>query len=895
MKIIVACCLLWGMFGNVLSQTGSADRNYMINKPVIDTGILGKFPTTDIAGISNNGKYYYYIVNDKINNNQIMYVQSDSAALKIKVDHVPGEVKFSQDSKRLIFIKTGDSLGILDIGTSKIKYVPGVSSFKLSLSSHNEHLAYISNSNAGQLTVQNLSNEKTITFSGATNFIFSQDGNKIVISQKNDPDGEIVRLVNLVNGVKQDIWTGSEATSFCFDISNQQLAFIGKKAGTKAYTIYYFKIGNAAAKELTALNVEAPFSISPGPLLFTATGKKIKFFLDKTNKPVKKEGQYVNVWNYKDKYLQSEQLSKEPPYAELSNIAKVFAFVSIDDGKIVRLNNTGEFLKFSNKTDKHVLLTSETVNNRFDSGLLKDNKNLYILSADDGKRVLVPGINNYELLTLSPDGEFILLFDVDSLSFYSFEINSHRKKNISATIPVCLYDEIAAARGIKNCAFGFGGWANEGHDVFIYDKYDIWLLDLNGDKKPRNITNGYGRKNGIAFGVIVNENQEILYSKKNELLLSAYNRANKNNGFWIIKTNKSGDPECRVMKDNYYYISRVGEIGIFEYPPMEAPVKAKYADKYLLKRMSYDSYPNWYVTDRFVTFDQISDLNPEKRYNWLKAELVSWKLKDGSPAQGILYKPENFDSTKKYPVIFHYYEKMSDQFHEYLEPDLSRARLNIPYFVSNGYLVFIPDIYHKPGHNGDATVNTVLSAARYLVKMSWIDSTKLGLQGHSFGGWETNHLITHTTVFAAACEAAGVSDQVSAYNQLDGFGSARQIFYEQYSQGSPYGKGVTPWTHPELYIANSPVFFAGNVTTPLLIMHGVEDKAVPFAQAIEMYLALKRAGKKVWLLEYEKAGHVLHNDAKAMDFTIRMKQFFDYYLKGSKPPSWMTTGVEMSD
>src|SRR5437868_3380721 len=186
MKIIVVCCLLCGMFLNVFSQTGSVERNYITSKPVLDTGVLGKFPTTDIAGISNNGKYYYYIVNDKINNDRIMYVQSDGAVWKMKVDHVYGEVKFSQDSKKLIFIKTGDSLGILDIGTSGIEYFTGVNSFKLSLSSRNEHLAYMSKSNSGQLTVQNLSNEIKVTFSGITDFIFSHDGKRLVLSQKSD-------------------------------------------------------------------------------------------------------------------------------------------------------------------------------------------------------------------------------------------------------------------------------------------------------------------------------------------------------------------------------------------------------------------------------------------------------------------------------------------------------------------------------------------------------------------------------------------------------------------------------------------------------------------------------------------------------------------------------------
>jgi dipeptidyl aminopeptidase/acylaminoacyl peptidase len=261
-------------------------------------------------------------------------------------------------------------------------------------------------------------------------------------------------------------------------------------------------------------------------------------------------------------------------------------------------------------------------------------------------------------------------------------------------------------------------------------------------------------------------------------------------------------------------------------------------------------------------------------------------------SQGILYRPENFDSTKKYPLIFDYYERRSDELHEFLLPDFCTARIDIPYFVSNGYLVFVPDIYYRQGHNGEGACNAVLSAARYLSQFPWVDSTRIGLQGHSFGGWETSYLITHATLFRAACEVAGVSDQVSGYDELQGNrGTSRQDLYEGNSQGASYGYGVTPWTAPSLYMGNSPVFFADRVTTPLLIMHGDADHKVPFEQSVEWYLALHRAGKKVWFLQYQKEDHVLSRYADKLDFTVRMKQYFDYYLKGSPPPKWMTVGV----
>jgi dipeptidyl aminopeptidase/acylaminoacyl peptidase len=324
------------------------------------------------------------------------------------------------------------------------------------------------------------------------------------------------------------------------------------------------------------------------------------------------------------------------------------------------------------------------------------------------------------------------------------------------------------------------------------------------------------------------------------------------------------------------------------------PLKALDANVYLVRRMRCDESLNLFVTTDFKHYQPVSRNYPERDYNWIKDELVNWKLPNGRISQGILYKPENFDSTKKYPIIFDYYEKRSDELNKYIVPELAGDRINIPFYVSNGYLVFVPDIYYEPGKNGQGVVNAVVSAAKYLSCFSWVDPGKMGLQGHSFGGWETNYLVTHSHTFAAACEAAGPTDHISMYGEvLLGSGEITQDVFEMYNQGSPYGIGVTPWTAPERYMENSPVFFVDSITTPLLMMQGRLDEHTPYEQAMELFTDMRRAGKKVWLLDYENGGHGLFgNDAR--DYVLRMRQFFDYYLKGALPPVWMTRGVPVS-
>lgn len=246
----------------------------------------------------------------------------------------------------------------------------------------------------------------------------------------------------------------------------------------------------------------------------------------------------------------------------------------------------------------------------------------------------------------------------------------------------------------------------------------------------------------------------------------------------------------------------------------ERPIRARDTDVYIVVKMSAEKSPNLFFTSNFIKYSPITNVYPEGEYNWLTTELITWKTFDGVTSRGILYKPENFDSHKKYPLLVFYYERLSDNLHKFNYPGLSTGSLNIPYYVSHGYLVFIPDIYYKVGWPGRSAYNCVVSGVQYLAKRSYVDVKRMGLQGHSFGGFETNYIITHSNLFAAAMSASGMTDFVSAYGSIMGDGSSRQRQYELYRDRI----GATLWERPDLYIENSPVFRANKVTTPLLMM-----------------------------------------------------------------------------
>jgi dipeptidyl aminopeptidase/acylaminoacyl peptidase len=317
-------------------------------------------------------------------------------------------------------------------------------------------------------------------------------------------------------------------------------------------------------------------------------------------------------------------------------------------------------------------------------------------------------------------------------------------------------------------------------------------------------------------------------------------------------------------------------------------IQSKNSVQFLFTKESYKYSPNLYgSTVSGVT--KYTDLNPQQaNYNWGSAELFQWKAYTGKLTEGVLYKPENFDAKKKYPMIVYFYERNNQTLYNYIAPTPTPSRLNISFFVSRGYIVFVPDIWYKNGMPGQSAYDYIISGTRAVVKLGFVDSTKLGLQGQSWGGYQIAHLITRTKLYAAAWAGAPVVNMTSAYGGIRwGTGINRQFQYEKTQSRI----GANLWERRDLYIENSPLFHLQNVTTPVVIMANDKDDAVPWYQGIEMFSALRRLNKKVWMLNYNDEVHNLMERRNRKDIQIREQQFFDWLLKGEKPATWLTEGL----
>jgi dipeptidyl aminopeptidase/acylaminoacyl peptidase len=316
--------------------------------------------------------------------------------------------------------------------------------------------------------------------------------------------------------------------------------------------------------------------------------------------------------------------------------------------------------------------------------------------------------------------------------------------------------------------------------------------------------------------------------------------------------------------------------------------KAKNADRFIYSQESFIQSPVLYTWSNNNKI-QLGVTNPQqKEYNWGTAELFKWKAYNGKEATGIVYKPEDFDPKKKYPMIVYFYETLSDALYDYKEPAPIRSAVNIPFFVSRGYILFLPDIHYTTGHPGKNAYDYIVSGSRALVKKGFVDSSNMALQGHSWGGYQAAQLATMTKLFKAVWAGAPVANMTSAYGGIRWeSGISRQFQYEKTQSRI----GATLWEKPNLYIENSPLFHLDKVTAPMVIMANDADGAVPWYQGIELFSGLRRLGKKVWMFNYNGQGHGLTQRQDMRDYQIRMQQWFDWILKGEKPAKWIVEGV----
>ena len=738
------------------------------------------------------------------------------------------------------------------------------------------------------LVLMNLNSGAETKYSLVSDFYFNKKGTTLVLkkTKKNGVAGSVATIVKVdLSSMKAAtiLTKFNDAKLFRLDEAGKQLAFVAERDSTakalrKFYQLYYYADGKDSAVAIASQSskgVPAGHIISENQAVsFSKSGAQL-FFGTAPLWPLKDtslpefDRVSVDVWHYNDDQIMPMQLRSAETELRRAYTARydfttntVVPLGSTKFRNVVQTNE-GDGTVFYAATDEGKRIASQwqgyTIND------------VYTIHPFDGSSKLIKANLKSGNVQPSVSGSLLLYYDEPAKKYFVYNHTTGATLQIAKDITTALYDEENDVPDDPN-AYGLMRWTENDKYVLLYDKYDIWQVDPLGIQKSICLTSG--RANKISYRFIATDPEQKFVKTGDQLLLRIFDEKDKSAG---LATMVYGTNTLNVLFKEKVALSPLVQ-------------KAKDADALLYTKETYVQAPTLFSSSvNGGAANPLAATNAQQKdYNWGTAELFTWKAYTGKLTEGILYKPENFDATKKYPMIVYFYERNNQTLYNYVAPTPTASRLNISFFVSRGYVVLVPDIWYKKGYPGQGAYDYILSGTRAVVKQGYIDSTKIGLQGQSWGGYQIAHLITRTNLYAAAWAGAPVVNMTSAYGGIRwGPGMNRQFQYEKTQSRI----GATLWEKPNLYIENSPLFHLPKVTTPLVIMANDADDAVPWYQGIEFYTALRRLGKKVWMLNYNNEAHNLVERKNRKDIQIREQQFFDYLLKGEKPAPWIANGV----
>jgi dipeptidyl aminopeptidase/acylaminoacyl peptidase len=751
------------------------------------------------------------------------------------------------------------------------------------------------------LVLRDLRDAKERSFEDVTDFSISKDAKAVVyaVASKKEETNGVYSVTPGVDSAPVALIAGKGRYSrITWDFAQHELAFLSDRddaAGKPAkYKAYLWDRKAAAPVEVlsnTTPGFRAGYAIAErGTMTFSRDGSRL--FVScapmdviaasdreppSANPTLPSDDKVVaDLWHWKDDYVQPMQKiraaqERSRSYRGVLNLVDK-KFVQLADPAMATVNPSDDgrvAIGMDDRAYRHMV--------DYDGNF----SDVFVVDTATGvkKKVLEQfrggGGRGAGGVQMSPDAKHLLAYK-DGI-WWTVRTSDGKMTDVSSKLGPKFLNEDHDSPDLPP-SYGQAGWTKDGKWALVYDRYDVWAVSPDGGSS-RKLTDG--RASNLQFRVVVldrnDDEEERGIDSTKPLLLRAENLETRESGFYSLAHMESGKPEKLLMgSKNYRTIA-----------------KAKDADVVLITATTFHDQPDLQVTDSsFRQMKKVTDANPQQsQMLWGTGELIHYRNSDGLDLQAALYKPENFDPTKKYPMMIYIYERLSQSVHNFVPPRPGTS-INISYYVSNGYLVLTPDIAYTIGHPGQSALKCVLPAIQAVVDKGYVNQKAIGIQGHSWGGYQAAYLLTQTNVFRAAEAGAPVGNMFGAYNGIRwGTGNPRQFQYEKTQSRI----GGTPWQYPLLFIENSPVFMADRINTPLMMIANDGDTAVPWYQGIEMFLSLRRLGKEAYLFDYNGEAHGLTKRPNQKDYTVRMQQFFDHFLKGAPAPEWMEKGVPYID
>jgi len=899
-------------------------------KKVINNDTYNDWKSIKNEGWTPSGKYLKYEINPAKGDGYLYFLSADGtyrdsifkgsmAQMHANDMYAAFAIKPGYDTIRALKLDKvkpdkmpKDTLGIIWFEKDSILKIPKVKSYKVSR--EGDWMAYLSSedqrpncptykkwqifkkrkkcekvkTSGHTLTVLNPVTGKLETIHQVTSYSFNKTGTYLsyTTSLKGESDTIALHLYDLTKENHISLMSFQlEIKTITFDENNDQLAFL-TTADTneiKTYQLGYWAKGDTEGKiivDTLANGLKDGWAVSGhGDLDFSKNGNRIYFGsnLIVEQEPedtlLKSEKARVDVWSWTDKRVQPQQLSNLRQDQKQSFLTAYH----IPNKTVIHLENTAfESVNINSRSDSKYAIISDNENyQKTYSWAFPWPSDYGLINLETGEKEMLLKEQAY-YPSLSPSANLMVWYNGQDSTWMGLDLKTKIEINLTANIEDRFYSDNNGSPYIPFPERTLG-WIKDGSSekILLSSEYDIWLIDPTHQTRPKCLTMSLGKTRKVKYN-LSNFERDSAYVKLENTLLTGVDQNSK--AEFITTFEKIDQTEYIKGDFTFYYLT-----------------KAKKSNRIFFRKMTVKDYPELYTTDlKFNQVTRLSHTNPQQKdFNWTTVEQVKWTSYKGLELDGLLYKPENFDSTKSYPMIVYFYEKYDDRLHNYYGPKPTASIVYPTEYASNGYIVFIPNILYTPGHPAQSAYDCILSGTDYLTqKYSWIDTNKMGLQGQSWGGYQTAQLVTMTNKYACGMAGAPVSNMFSAYGGIRWASGMSRMFQYERTQSRI---GCTIWDCPELYIENSPIFGIPNVNTPLLIMHNDNDGAVPWYQGIEMFMGLRRLEKPVWLLNYNGDSHNLRQTANKEDLSLRMRQFFDYYLKDEPIPLWMKDGVPALD
>jgi len=731
------------------------------------------------------------------------------------------------------------------------------------------------------LVVRELATGKEVRIAEVSEYVWNKPGTWLAyaVSSKTPENDGAFAQESATGNISALLKGLGNYKGFAFDEKGLQLAFTSDRddyaAKKSASKLYYWSAPAPAATELApalARNFPSGMAVSEnGKLSFAKDGARLFFGIAAAPKPEPADAPEpvkVDIWSWRDPYLQPMQKAEAEREQKVTLLCvmhlgpkeKRFVQLATEDVPEIALSEDAKLAIGRSDLPYRQLVS-------WDRGYEDD----YLVSLADGSKKKILEKTPYGA-RFSPGAGYLLYFKDEDRDYYAYRVSDGRTFNLTAGLGVSLVDETWDTPNEPR-PYGIAGWTDGDKSVLVYDRYDIWEIDPGGGK-ARMVTNGAGRRDKIVFRYVNLDPDLKTVPVKEPIILAATNDATKASGvFRATVSAPAADPAAVVMRDNLF----------------RGLMKARDADVYAFTWQRFEEFPDLWVSGPDLSAARkVSEANPQQsEYLWGKAELIDYVNGDGVTLPAVIVKPDGFDPSKTYPLMVYIYETMAEGLHRYYPPSPG-TNINFSRYVSNGYVLLMPDIVYEVGYPGPSALKCVIPAVEEVLDMGFVDRKRIGIQGHSWGGYEISYMITQTDIFAAVEAGASVVNMTSAYGGIRwGSGMSRAFQYEKTQSRI----GATLWEGALRFIENSPLFWVERVRTPYLTIHNDEDDAVPWYQGIEFISALRRLGKEAYMFNFIGEKHGLRQRENQKYWTVHLDEFFDHFLLGGPLPEWMAKGV----